>query len=146
MDHQQNGIFDVNKNNSSTVVNDLFKKVSAGLTNRYVSEKTHHNGRHDLYSNAVEVQIERIESKMMDKKTEWIKEGYSMEEIDAMWLRESRKQVHDFMETLRVMNQDGIDLYAETKGSDRRFDDQLEYDEYFNDEMEKARKKCSIGG
>ena len=143
VDHQQNGIYDVNRNNTSTCLNDLFidNNVSDSMTNRYVSENTHHNGRHALYNNAVDPKVADIEYSMQDYKDSLIAAGYSEPDATAMWRSESRRQVHDLVETLRVMNQDGIDLYKSRFDNENQYIDQLEYDEYFNRKMEEAEMK-----
>ena len=78
---------------------------------------------------------------MQEYKKNLISAGYSESDATAMWRTESRRQVHDLMETLRVMNQDGIDLYKGHVDNENKYVRQSQYDEYFNRKMEEAEKK-----
>nr|WP_243167997.1 RHS repeat-associated core domain-containing protein [Anaerocolumna cellulosilytica] len=70
VDHHQNGIWDKNKNLNATQLNDLCSQynVSSCMQKRYVSENTHHDGYHKLYSQAVNKEIKKIENDINYKK------------------------------------------------------------------------------
>ena len=124
VDHHQNGIWDVNKNNNSTSLNDLFDdyNVPSNLTNTYVSENTHHNGYHSLYSDAVERQIKAIEDMGLCRS-------------------ESRGKVHELLQNLRIINQEGIDLYYEHFSNDTDWTDNREgYEKMFEERLREAEE------
>ena len=148
VDHHQNGIFDVNKNNTSTSVNKIFadNNISSKMTQRYISENTHHNGYHDLYNEAVARSVESVEKNIASYTNYLEKQGYSTEEISSITKKEGRKQVHSLMEDLRVMNQDGIDLYYDHSSNSQKYNNSDEYMEMFENKRkianEKNSKKC----
>lgn len=133
----------MNKNNNSNAVNDIFSNnnVSESLTNRYISDKTHHNGYHDLYNRAVKKAVNNIQKEMVTYRNDLLKQGYSNDEINKMVKRESRKQTHSLVEDLRVMNQDGIDLYYDHDSNSKKYTNQKDYNMEFEQKMKEAHKK-----
>lgn len=67
--------------------------------------------------------------------------NYDDTTILEMWKKQSRKEVNSFLETLRIVNQDGIDLYSKRSDNENIYKNQLEYDEYFKNKTEEAETK-----
>ena len=139
-----NGIFDVNMNNSSTSSNTMLASngVSGDMINRYVSENTNHSGYHKLYSNAVQQQVDSITKNMDSRRKQLALLGYKGAKLDSIIKKESRTAISNLVDELRVMNQDGIDMYKKNKGSGAEYSSQEEYNRYFDEELKKAKKKC----
>lgn len=124
LDHHQNGIWDINKNNNKTSINDLFDNfgVSENLTNTYVSDNTHHSGYHSLYLDAVANQIRAIENMGLSQS-------------------ESRRMVHNLLQDLRILNQEGIDMYYSHSSNITDWtDNQAGYEEMFEERLRQAEE------
>ena len=57
--------------------------------------------------------------------------------------KQLRSEVENLVDELRVMNQDGLDMYKESNISGNTYADQDEYHEYFEKKKEEAQKKCN---
>lgn len=141
VDHHQNGIWDKNKNKNSTVLNELYKKnnVSSSMQERYISENTHHNGYHKLYSQAVNTEVNKIQADIEAMR----KTGnYSESQLKRI----GRQKVNELVQSLRIMNQDGIDLYKQhssyADGTDYT-NKTSEYNEMFSEKLSNAKKKAN---
>ena len=130
IDSHWNGIFDKNMKMGSTTINDIFKanNVSKELTDRYVSDKTNHNGRHAKYNDAVEREVEKIQ-----KKAEKLRD-ISYEQ----YVKYGQREIAILVEDLRTMNRDGINLY---RCEDGKSNDPDEYYEEFQKKKQEAHEK-----
>lgn len=68
--------------------------------------------------------------------------GYKGAKLDSIIKKESRTAISNLVDELRVMNQDGMDMYKKNKGSGAEYSSQEEYNRYFDEELKKAKKKC----
>ncbi|WML33916.1 hypothetical protein [Clostridium sp. OS1-26] len=65
---------------------------------------------------------------------------YTPDQIERMYMRKSRQEVHNLTENLRTINKNGIDLYAnhwsnEVNWSTFRNNKQERYGEYFDGKL-----------
>ena len=140
VDSHWNGIFDKNKNNTSTVVNDIFEDVPDNLTKRYVSENTHHSGYHSLYNDAVQEEVDYIQDSIKKYHQELIDSGKDIKRANKEALKRAQLSVYMLTEDLRTMNQNGIDLYSEHGSNSMNYND---FDEYYR-EFKKQKQKAHV--
>ena len=143
VDSHWNGIFDKNMNKGITTVNDIFKanNVSQRLTDRYVSDKTHHGGGHLLYNDAVEREVDNIQEYIKKYHEGLISDGMSTKKANRKALKEAQRQVYMLTEDLRTMNIDGIDLYKSHSSNSNKYNDADEYYEEFKKRKQEAHEK-----
>ena len=143
VDSHWNGIFDKNMNKGITTVNDIFKanNVSKELTDRYVSDKTHHGGGHILYNDAVEREVDNIQKYIKKYHEGLISDGMSTKKANRKALKEAQRQVYMLTEDLRTMNIDGIDLYKSHSSNSNKYNDADEYYEEFKKKKQEAHEK-----
>ena len=61
---------------------------------------------------------------------------------DTMLKAKSQEKVRNFVDELRVMNQDGIDMYKKSNISGNEYSSQDEYVKYFDKKLKNAKSKC----
>lgn len=85
---------------------------------------------------------QRITKNMDSRRKQLALLGYKGAKLDSIIKKESRTAISNLVDELRVMNQDGMDMYKKNKGSGAEYSSQEEYNRYFDEELKKAKKKC----
>jgi len=143
VDHHQNGIWDINKDVNEKHLYDLLRdnQVSNSKMERYISDNTHHQGYHRLYSKEVSKKVKDIEIEMNEYKKSLQASGeHTADKIEKMYMKKSRQEVHKLTENIRTVNKNGVDIYANHWSNEQNWDKfkkdkQKKYGEYFEGKL-----------